>query len=138
MSKYTLHTSVIKNINTLKSKTLKKAVKDFINYTPVDFGVINNGAFRTAEEQQDLYNKGVSKCDGYIRKSKHQSGLAVDIVPWVNGEYTWDRDTCLYLSGAFRAYCSLNGINVTNGADWNGDGDLKNDSWDVVHFEVAE
>ena len=138
MSKYTLHSSVIKIIDTLKSDMLKNAVKDFINYTPVDFGVIKNGGYRTEEEQKELFNKGVSQCDGHIYKSKHQSGLAIDIVPYVNGKYTWDRDTCLYLSGAFRAYCSMKGLSVINGADWNGDGDLKNDSWDVVHFEVKE
>lgn len=138
MGNYKLHSSVIKNIDTLKSEKLKKAVKDFINYTSVDFGVIHNGAFRTAEMQQELFNQGVSQCDGHINKSKHQSGLAVDIVPYVNNKYTWDRDTCLYLSGQFANYLKMKGIKYINGSDFNGDGDLKNDSWDPCHFEVTE
>jgi peptidoglycan L-alanyl-D-glutamate endopeptidase CwlK len=45
--------------------------------------------FRTAEEQQELYAKGrtedgpiVTYKDGIVRKSKHQLGLAVDVVPY--------------------------------------------------------
>ena len=34
---------------------------------------------RTAEVQNVLYQKGQSKCDGYINKSAHQFGKAIDI-----------------------------------------------------------
>ena len=138
MRKYTLHPSVIKNIDTLKSETLKTAVKDFIDYTPIDFVVLSNGALRSAELQNELYKKGNSQCDGYKYKSKHQSGLAVDIVPWVNNKPTWDRDYVMRLSGAFCSFLNLVGIDFINGADWNGDGDLNGDSWDGCHFEVKE
>jgi len=132
---YKLAQSCLENIDTLRDEKLKYLVIDFINVTPVDFGVIKNGAFRTAEKQNQLYKNGVSQLDGYKYKSKHQSGLAVDLVPWVDGKYTWDRDTCLYLAGAFRLFCKMHSYPIINGADWNGDGDLKNDSWDPCHFE---
>jgi len=138
MARYTLHESVIKNIDTLKSEALKTAVKDFINYTPIDFTVLSNGALRTPELQNSLFKKGYSQLDGYKYKSKHQSGLAIDIVPWVNGAPTWDRDYLMRLSGAFSCFLKMSNIDHRNGADWNGDGDLTGDSWDCAHFEVKE
>jgi len=35
---------------------------------------------RTPEEQNALFIRGLSKCDGYIIRSKHQDRLAFDIV----------------------------------------------------------
>ena len=35
---------------------------------------------RTPEEQKRLYGLGLTPCDGTVRKSKHQFGLAVDLV----------------------------------------------------------
>lgn len=134
--KYTLHSSVIKNIDTLKSERLKKAVKDFINYTPIDFGVISNGAYRTAETQNELYKKGNSQLDGYKYKSAHQSGLAVDLVPWVDGKYSWDIKHTTCLAGAFSCYLQIKGIEFTGGYDWNNDGVLDESFYDPCHFEV--
>lgn len=37
--------------------------------------------FRTAEEQNKLFKDKKSKCDGYIKRSFHQSGRAVDFIP---------------------------------------------------------
>ncbi len=138
MEKYKLHESVIKNIDTLKSETLKKAVKDFINYTPIDFGVIENGAFRTEEDQNLIFAKTprVTNCDGYTVKSKHQSGLAVDIVPWVNGRYSWDEKHCTGLACAFATYLNMKGIEFVGGYDWNKDGILNEKFYDPCHFEV--
>jgi hypothetical protein len=34
---------------------------------------------RTAEAQNALFKKGLSKCDGYEIQSKHQTGKALDI-----------------------------------------------------------
>ncbi len=34
---------------------------------------------RSTEEQKRLYNEGKSKCDGVIKKSNHQLGVAMDI-----------------------------------------------------------
>lgn len=39
------------------------------------------GGVRTKEEQNKLYLKGNSKADGYNKKSYHQSGQALDIIP---------------------------------------------------------
>jgi len=141
---YILGKNTLKNLETIlqsgkpQSKILCNAVKDFIYDTPIDFCIIDNGGYRTAKMQKKLYDKGNSKCDGYLTESKHQSGLAVDLVPWLHNKATWDRDSCLYLAGAFMAYCKRMKLPVTGGADWNGDGYLKGDSWDPCHFEIKE
>ena len=40
---------------------------------------VYNHCLRSAEEQHRLFEKGVSGCDGYKKKSRHQSGKAMDI-----------------------------------------------------------
>lgn len=121
------------------SKVLVAAVKKFIEVTPIDFCVIHNGGYRTAEEQQELFLAGNSKCDGYVTLSEHQKGLAVDLVPWINGNPDWDRPSCFYLAGAFMSFCKTHGYPVSSGADWDADGNLKEgDSWDPCHMQIKE
>jgi hypothetical protein len=40
------------------------------------------GGFRTSEEQNEIFSRGSSNKDGYDKKSYHQSGWAIDIVPY--------------------------------------------------------
>jgi hypothetical protein len=35
---------------------------------------------RTSEQQNSLFRQGLSRCDGFVRRSKHQDRLAFDIV----------------------------------------------------------
>lgn len=142
MSKFTLGTNTARNLETLlqsgndKSLTLLRLVRDFINYTPADFCIIPDGGFRTYEQQKEKFDRGASKCDGKIKISSHQYGQAVDLVPWIDGKPQWNRDSALYISGAFVVFCRIRGVDVTSGADWNGDGLLKGDSWDPCHIQI--
>ena len=86
---YKLGKSSLRNIENIHPY-LQLVVKRAITLSESDFGIIHNGGFRTAEIQNEIYKKGNSKCDGYIKKSYHQSGNAVDLVPYVNGKYTWN------------------------------------------------
>ena len=113
------------------------AVKDFIKYTPIDFCVLESGGFRTAEQQNGYFKSGNSKCDGYQKISEHQKGLAVDLIPWVNGKPSWKKKDCFYLAGAFMCYCEKRNLSITSGADWNRDGNLK-DGWDPCHMQIKE
>ena len=139
---YSLGKNTTRNLESIlksgksSSKILVNAVKDFINDTPIDFCIISNGGYRTAETQMELFLAGNSKCDGIKNKSYHQTGLAVDLVPWVDGKMTWDSIHCFYLAGAFMAYCNRLNIPITCGADWNSDGNLKTDSWDPCHMQI--
>jgi peptidoglycan L-alanyl-D-glutamate endopeptidase CwlK len=51
----------------------------------VDMSIPQFGGIRTADEQNKLFENGFSKCDGYDKKSYHQSGRAVDVIPYVKG-----------------------------------------------------
>lgn len=44
---------------------------------------------RGVEEQRKAYLAGRSKCDGVRIRSRHQDGLAADVVPIVKGQWTW-------------------------------------------------
>jgi len=54
-------------------------------YSKFDMSIPWRGGKRTAQQQKELFDDGASKCDGYIKKSFHQSGKALDVVPYVNG-----------------------------------------------------
>ncbi|MBN2571884.1 MAG: hypothetical protein JXA68_07120 [Ignavibacteriales bacterium] len=78
----------LKNIDNI-SPYLKMIVKRAIDLTTVDFGIIHNGGYRTEEMQKEIFEAGNTKCDGVVKKSYHQTGLAVDLVPYIDGRYTW-------------------------------------------------
>lgn len=40
--------------------------------------------------QYKIFKAGNSKCDGYEKLSYHQSGNALDTVPYIDGKYTWN------------------------------------------------
>ena len=79
-------------ISTLRMKGLKpqliKLLEMMLSVTPVDFGIAFNGGFRTAEQQNEIYRTkaGATTKDGFIKKSAHQSGVAVDLLPYINGK----------------------------------------------------
>lgn len=87
---------------------------------------------RDAQYQASLYAQGrtapgkiVTNCDGYSRKSKHQSGLAWDLVPLDSaGGIVWS-DRSLYERMAEIAEV----LGITCGIRWNSIGDLD-------HFQI--
>jgi len=82
---------------------------------------------RTAEEQHKLYLAGRSSKDGYIKKSRHQSGKAVDILPrprGVNMYNSKDRDNptrWAYFTGFFQATALALGYETRVGWKWRTD-----------------
>lgn len=145
---YSLGKNTTKNLESILqsgkngSTMLVRAVKDFIHDTPIDFCIIENGGYRSREMQHKLFLAGKSKCDGINNLSKHQIGLAADLVPWVYSEKHkkhipyWGIKETFYLSGAFMAYCKRMKLPITCGADWNGDGNLKESFSDPCHFQI--
>ena len=76
--------------------------------------------FRTAKYQKSLYAQGrtrkgpvVTNADGYNNESKHQSSLAVDVVPFHGHDFDWDgkREWWQYLGHVARKH----------GLEWGGD-----------------
>jgi peptidoglycan L-alanyl-D-glutamate endopeptidase CwlK len=120
---------------------LARLVKKAIKRTPVDFGVAWLGGLRTAQQQHSSYVKGYSKKDGYKKKSKHQSGLAVDFLPYVNGRPDTDtRENYLIIIGVLFAVAAEMGINIRSGANWDRDQEFLTDQDfdDLPHIELVE
>jgi peptidoglycan LD-endopeptidase CwlK len=128
---------------------LQRLANGTIEKSDFDFGIPSTGGLRTTEEQYELFKKGNSQCDGTIKKSYHQTGLALDFVPYINGKYTWEnKDAFLSIAKtAFDVWEKMDdkqGMFLHWGGFWtakdlNGNGLLDiNDQlgWDLPHFEL--
>jgi len=116
---------------------LNKAIKE----TKVDFGIASG--VRTAEEQREKYEKGLSELDGYKRKSKHQIqedgyGHAVDIYIWdgknKRGVFDYTKENgwmWLEIGRAMLRASRLLDIDIVWGLTFNIGG-----GYDIGHFEL--
>lgn len=95
---------------------LKRIAERAIEITKVDFGIPSTGGLRTSEQQNDLFKKGVSKCDGYDKKSYHQTGRALDFYAYVDGRASWDELHLTMIATAFLQAASELGIQL----EWGG------------------
>lgn len=91
---------------------LVKVVKRAITITPIDFTVLEG--LRTEEQQRENVRKGVSQ----TMKSRHLTGHAVDVVPLVNGDVSWDWKHYYPLAEAMKTAASQLGISIEWGGDW--------------------
>lgn len=108
-----------------------------IQITLVDFGHGSTSGLRTAETQRILYDSGKSLADGVIRKSKHQSGLALDFYAYVDGRASWEREHLAMVATAFLQAASHLGYAISWGGLWRqrGDGIY---GWDMAHVELVD
>lgn len=91
---------------------------------------------RTAEEQAAAFARGASKCDGYKVLSKHQLGLAIDVVPQDElGRPTWNYRR--YPTAYKRIAAVARELGLECGIDWMPspyeDVGL---GWDPPHYEM--
>ena len=107
---------------------LVKVIKEAAKTAKVPFKVLEG--LRTAEKQMEYFKKGTSRLDGVRKKSKHQLGKAVDIVPLINGKPEVRSWTPFYpMADNVKAAAKRLGVKVTWGGDWKS---FK----DGPHFEV--
>ena len=71
---------------------LKEIAKHAITISKIDFGIPADGGLRTAERQAELFADGKSKADGIHNKSRHQSGMALDVYAYVEGKASWETE----------------------------------------------
>ena len=116
---------------------LVRVVELAITRTPIDFGVAHMGGYRTDEEQNQLFVSGYSQRDGYLKKSKHQLGEAVDLIVFVNGSPVDDEIMLGVIAGVMFSCADELGIDIVWGLDWNQNGDIRNTKFrDIFHYEL--
>lgn len=89
-------------------RVLKRAIK----LTPVDFSVVEG--VRTRKRQAELFAAGASK----TMNSRHLTGHAVDIAPYVAGSIRWDWPLFHQIAPAMKQAAQELGVPVVWGGDW--------------------
>lgn len=101
----------------------------------IDFSIV--AGHRGEAEQNLAFEKGNSKAK--FPQSKHNCfpSKAVDVVPWPT-QYADERYIYL-VAGIIKAKADQLGIKLIWGGDWDGDGDMNDQSLkDPYHFELAQ
>lgn len=83
-----------------------------ITRTPVDFSIIEG--MRTLAQQKKYVAVGASK----TMKSRHLTGHAVDIAPYVGGKIRWDWPLYHQIAPIVKAAAKELGIPIEWGGDW--------------------
>ena len=91
---------------------LQRVVIEAIQLTEQDFSV--HDGRRTLEEQRSYYRRGVSK----TMKSKHLTGNAVDLVPYINGKLRWEWDAIYPIAEAMRTAAKKLNVDIRWGGAW--------------------
>lgn len=91
---------------------LISVVKRAIEITEQDFTVLEG--LRTKERQRELVRKGASK----TMNSRHLTGHAVDIAPWVQGSVSWDWEYYYPVADAMKEAAKELGVDLEWGGDW--------------------
>lgn len=102
-----------------------------IQITKVDFGIPQSGGKRTAEQQNALYNEGVSTLDGYNKESYHQSGKALDVFAFVDGKASWETEHLAMVAAAMLQAAAELGYPLQWGGLWTS-------FVDMPHFQLPE
>ena len=85
---------------------LVEVVKKAIEYTEIDFGVIQG--LRTQAEQEALVAKGASQ----TMKSKHLEGRAVDLMAYVDGRGCWELNVYDEIADAMKKAAQECGVQI--------------------------
>jgi len=136
---FTFGNSSQSNMIELENDTIHLCNKA-LQISEYDFSIIDG--FRTVKQQKMLYDRGVTECDGTIEMSAHQSGLAIDVFPYVrdrNGGIMnmWNYDdpkvklVWYEIHRAFLRAGRLLGLNIELGLTYNIDG-----GYDYPHIEI--
>jgi peptidoglycan L-alanyl-D-glutamate endopeptidase CwlK len=102
------------------------AVHEAIKETKIDFGVTEG--VRSMARQRKLVKQGRSK----TYKSYHLNGLAVDLVPYIDGNYRWDNSKAFKeINRAMKVVIEKYGLtDIHNGYDLWG--------WDKPHYQLMK
>ena len=108
-----------------------------ITITNVDFGHGRYAGKRSATLQNELYLDGKSQLDGYIRKSYHQSGKALDFYAYVNGRISYEPLHMAMVAAAFLQAACILGYSIEWGGLWT-PSTGKIVGWDSPHLQIRD
>lgn len=111
MSKFRLSNRSLEHLEGVHPD-LVRVVKRAIEITDVDFCVVDG--LRTRKEQAQNVRKGVSR----TMNSRHLTGHAVDVVPYIDGRATWEWPHIYRLAPALKQAARECGVPVEWGGDW--------------------
>ena len=83
-----------------------------LELTPQDFTILEG--LRSEERQRQLYNEGKSQ----TLNSRHLTGHAIDIAPYVNGDISWEWEYFYPVADAFRKAAQQLDIPLRWGGNW--------------------
>ncbi len=84
-----------------------------IEISPEDFGI--HCGLRTIQEQEMLVKLGKSR----TMDSRHLTGHAIDVHPWIGGTIPWDDwPAWTRLAGVIKQAAEIEGVPVEWGGDW--------------------
>lgn len=115
----------LKGVKQILIDILIEAAKD----SPYEFQIPPDGGLRTASRQKELFDKKVSKCDGYTNKSEHQKGTAFDIFLLIDGRASWDKAA---LTKTARHIQEVAEFDFKTKLEWGGDWKWK----DMPHLQL--
>lgn len=120
---YKFSRNSLKTIATVHPK-LQQVLRLAITRSRIDFGVPSTGGLRTFEQQNKLFRDGVSKCDGFSKKSDHQDNhgigysLAVDVYDYVDGRAMYDNQNLTYIATVMLGCAAELGVKLKWGGHW--------------------
>lgn len=91
---------------------LVAVVERAIELTVEDFAV--HDGIRTLEEQKLLVQRGASK----TLNSRHITGHAVDLVPYIGGKLRWEWEPIYQVADAVRVAAKEQGVTIRWGGAW--------------------
>lgn len=90
----------------------------------IDLTIPWMGGLRKADEQNKLFMDKFSKCDGYEDKSEHQTGNAIDVIPYIKGVNFYElkeseQDFLFYkVASVMLEASSIEGVPMVWGGNW--------------------
>lgn len=91
---------------------LVRVVERAIAISEQDFGVFEG--LRTIETQRAYVARGVTK----TMNSRHLTGDAVDLVPWIAGGFRWEWPPIYLIASAMRAAAEIEAVALRWGGVW--------------------
>lgn len=136
MSGFKLSARSLRNLEGVHPK-LVEAVKLAITYTTQDFGILDGGGVRSAEQARDNARRGVGVANSLHIAQADGYGHAVDLVAFVDGKPSWEQRYYPAIRDAMLRACDDVELPIQHGADWDVDGILgERGEWDWPHFQI--